>query len=356
MAAWAILAFALTRDALGLDWKVVTTAGAWRQLIKYLWPEIHKWVRRLRWDRIGRGPFDLRTQLLTLNLKLEHGEAFAVASDVPDLIEGAHADSMFYVLDESKSTPDKTWDAVEGAFSGAGEDTPVEALALSISTPGEPVGRFYEIHARKAGLEDWWARHVNLEEAIAGKRVSREWAEQRKRQWGEHSAVYQNRVEGNFAASDEDSVIPLGWIEAANTRWLERRERLARGEPLPSLTHIGVDVAAGGSDLSVIARRHGFHISELHKFDFADTMQTTGMAAGILRAHEGCTAIVDVIGWGAGCCHRLREQFPGRVIGFNAGERSGELGFVNKRSEAWWTVRELIRNMAAILNYPLTMS
>ena len=33
--------------------------------------------------------------------------------------------------------------------------------------------------------------------------------------------VYQNRVEGEFAASDEDGVIPLAWVELANARWLE---------------------------------------------------------------------------------------------------------------------------------------
>ena len=38
-----LLHFASTRDALGLDWKCPTTAGAWRQLIQFLWPEVHKW-------------------------------------------------------------------------------------------------------------------------------------------------------------------------------------------------------------------------------------------------------------------------------------------------------------------------
>lgn len=33
VAAVAVLWFALTRDAAGVDWKAVTTAGAWRQLI-----------------------------------------------------------------------------------------------------------------------------------------------------------------------------------------------------------------------------------------------------------------------------------------------------------------------------------
>jgi len=57
--------FALTRD--GTDWKILTTASVWRQLTVYLWPEIHKWARRLRWEVIGRQPY--RTEeLLVRNL------------------------------------------------------------------------------------------------------------------------------------------------------------------------------------------------------------------------------------------------------------------------------------------------
>ena len=38
VAAWLILWFALTRD--GEDWKIPCTASSWRQLTKYLWPEV----------------------------------------------------------------------------------------------------------------------------------------------------------------------------------------------------------------------------------------------------------------------------------------------------------------------------
>jgi hypothetical protein len=69
LAAIAILAFALTRDACGEDWKIPTTASAWRQLTKYLWPEIHKWAKRLRWEKIGREPLDARSELLALSPK-----------------------------------------------------------------------------------------------------------------------------------------------------------------------------------------------------------------------------------------------------------------------------------------------
>jgi hypothetical protein len=338
---WVLLWYALTRD--GEDWKIPTTASAWRQLTKFLWPEVRKWARRLRWDRLGREPFDMRLELQTLGLKLRTGEAFAVASDVPDLIEGAHADRLLYLFDESKTIPEPTFDAAEGAFSTAGTDTAGEAFALAVSTPGEPHGRFYDIHARKAGTEDWWTRHVTLEETIAAGRVSRAWAEQRRRQWGASSAVYKNRVEGEFAASEEDGVIPLAWVELANERWRAWDEA---GRQLGPFVAVGVDVGGGSAtgDKTILAPRHGPVVPELRRYQHADTMETAGRVKGILDAHGG-RAVVDVIGIGAGIVHRLREQRC-KVEAFNASERtdrldrSGELGFANVRSAAWWGLRE----------------
>lgn len=342
-----VLWFALTRDAAGVDWKVATTAGAWRQLERYLWPEIKKWAKRIHWDKLGRPPLDERSELLSLNLKLKHGTAFAVASSNAELIEGVHADSVLYIFDESKAISADTFEAAEGAFSGANPQGGLpEAFALAASTPGEPNGTFYDIHARRPGLEDWWPRHVTLTEAIAAGRVAEGWAEQRRRQWGETSAAYNNRVLGEFHSSDEDGVIPLGWIEAAMDRWRAWDEA---GRPLPTegLKVVGVDVARSGTDKTVLALRHGDLITELRKTAREDTMQTAGRVKGILDATEGMTAVIDVIGIGAGVVDRLREQrMP--VDGFNASEgtkrrdSSGELGFVNQRAAAWWQLRELL--------------
>lgn len=341
LAAWVVLWFALTRDG-DTDWKIPTTASAWRQLTHFLWPEVRKWTRRLRWDRIGRGPFSDRNEMLSLSMKLGTGEAFALASSDASSIEGAHATAILYVFDEAKAIPEDIWDAAEGAFSSPESS---ETLALAISTPGEPVGRFYEIHARKPGYEDWWARHVTLEESIAAGRVSREWAEQRKRQWGEGSAVYQNRVLGEFAASEEEGVIPLAWVEAANRRW---EEWVDGGKVLPGvLDAVGVDVARSGSDKTVLALRYGHIITELRRYSKEDTMQTTGRVVAALA--KGGRAVVDVIGVGAGVVDRLREQGKD-VLAFNAGEKtnmrdkSGELAFADKRSAAWWSLREKLES------------
>ncbi len=339
LASWIVLWGILTVD----DCKAITTASAWRQLTKYLWPEIHKWVGRLRWDKIGREPLT-RDELLTLSIKRSPTcEAFAVASNKADLIEGAHAQRVVYIYDESKAVPDDTFDATEGAFSGAGEDTDAEGYALAISTPGEPIGRFYDIHVRKTGYEEWWVRHVTLEEAIAAGRISREWAENRKRQWGEKSAIYQNRVVGEFASSDEDGVIPLAWVELANERWRQWEDA---GKPLDGpMTVVGVDVARYGDDKTIFALRYGNIITELRKHSKMDTMETTGLVTGVLQ--KGGKAVVDVIGIGAGVVDRLRE-LKMQVEPFTASaktglrDKSGEMGFVDVRSAAWWNLREIL--------------
>lgn len=357
-----ILWFALTRD--GDDWKAITTASAWRQLTKYLWPEItRKWVRVLNWSKIGRAPFREGQELLQMGLKLETGEAFAVASNEPALIEGAHADHLLYVFDEAKVIPDATFDAAEGAFAGAGEESPLEAFALAISTPGDPNGRFYDIHKRAAGLEDWSVRHVTLEETIQAGRVTRSWSESRARLWGEDSAVYLNRVMGEFASSDEDALIPLRHIEAANDRWRQWKD-----DGFPGLAvGVGVDVADGGRDSTVFANRVDqfrpgdtpadgdepifIGIKSLESFAKAETMETAGRIEGRLsiRPPDTFTAVIDAVAVGAGVCsrliHDLKRPNVVRFVGSKKGTRKtrdGQFSFNNKRSEAWFNMRELL--------------
>ena len=339
VASIAILWFSLTRDGGARDWKIPTTASAWRQLDKFLWPEIHKWTRRVRWNVVGRKPFDQRNELLTLSLKLSTGEAFAMASDDHATLEGAHADTLFYLFDESKTIPEATWDAAEGAFSTG------DCYWLSISTPGEPQGRFYDIQKRKPGYEDWTVRHVTRDEVISAGRMSKKWAEQRRKQWGGLSAVYQNRVEGNFATSDTDGGIPLTAVERSNERWLERKER---GHfPIPSI--LGVDVGRG-RDPSVFAYRHEGVITEVEEIYNDDVDELRGKVEAKLIHNDTLHAMIDLLGMGAGVHDPLanNERIQNRVHAFVASqktdktERNGERGFADARSAMWWIGREML--------------
>lgn len=342
--AMAVLWFACTREARHVDWKCITTAGAWRQLEHYLWPEIRKWAARLNWELLQVSPWSERTEMLKLSLTLRIGQAFAAAATDPQKIEGAHADSILYIYDESKAIIPATFDAAEGAFAGARASGLPEAFALAFSTPGEPTGRFFDIHDRKPGYEDWWTRHVTIAEATAAGRVSAEWVQQRRLQWGADSALFHNRVLGEFYASDEDSVIPLPWIELANERWTAWAE--SGRPPQSGRTIVGVDVARGGKDLTVITRRRGMVVTDQTEFKVKDTMRVTDHTVTAM-AHISDLAVVDVIGVGAGVVDQLRRMRRS-VIGLNVArstrrrDRSGELGFGNLRALMWWTLREML--------------
>ena len=344
VAAWLVLWGMATFP---MDSKIPTTASNGRQLSKFLWPEIRSWALRADWGLVGltvRDGFELLKQSFNLPGK----EAFAVASNKPSNIEGAHGRALMYIFDEAKEIIGATFDAAEGAFSTAGADTGDVAYAFAGSTPGEPNGRFYDIQSRKTGYEDWHVIHVTKEEAIAAGRMSREWCLKRIRQWGEHSQVCQNRVFGNFATSAEDNVISLDWVEAANERWLDWVDADRPGD----FQCLGLDVGRGG-DKSVFAIRikgEWDAIDTLRIDDQPDTMRVTGIANGILNRYGGklSKVIADVIGIGAGVIDRLRELGFEQVDAFNAGSRSerldmtGELGFVNRRSAAWWNMREML--------------
>lgn len=280
------------------------------------------------------------SELLNLQLRLRHGSAFAAAASNPALIEGAHADSLLFIYDESKAIAANTFDACEGAFSGTGE-----SFAMALSTPGAPQGRFYDIQSRKAGYEDWHVKHVTLADSMAAGRISEEWAEQRRVQWGENTALFQNRVLGEFHAGEEDAIVPLSWVEAAVDRWHEWTED---GSIDPGTPHtVGVDIARSGADKTVLAIRQNNVITELRAYTSSDTMVTTGRVMGVLEADPNCTAIVDVVGVGGGVMDRLTE-LGAKAQGFNAAgktrrrDRTGELGFTSNRVAAWYNLRELL--------------
>jgi len=232
---------------------------------------------------------------------------------------------VVYVYDEAKAIPDKTWDASEGAFASG------EAFALAISTPGVTSGRFYDICSRKAGFEDWWTRHVTKEEAIASGRINAEWVEQRRKQWGEDSPVYQARVEGNFASESDDALVRLEWLERARNNAIEidtRQEAQA-----------GVDIARFGSDDSSEIVRQGQVVLDAEVWHGNDTMQS----AGRIKA-KGIQANVDEIGVGAGVVDRLKEQkFPARGVNVATSAIDSE-HFYQLRDELYFNLRTLFKD------------
>ena len=151
-------------------------------------------------------------------------------------------------------------------------------------------------------------------------------------------------LEGDFSAGLEDDrwqVIPTAWIEAAMNRW-------RAPSPRPPMDSMGVDIARGGRDQTVIARRHGTWFDNLIALDGPETPNGPD-AAGQVLVHRRDQAVVhiDVVGWGASPYDFLKENGVQAVPVNGAGKSSGKtrentLAFVNRRAELWWRMREAL--------------
>ena len=140
---------------------------------------------------------------------------------------------------------------------------------------------------------------------------------------------------------DPWQVIPTAWVEAAQERWV-------RPLKLPPMDSLGVDVARGGRDTTLIARRHGMWFDVPLVYPGSATPDGPTVAGLVIAANRDQSPIhIDVIGVGASPYDFLKESNQ-QVIGVNVSEaamgldKSGRLRFKNQRSELWWRMREAL--------------
>lgn len=152
-------------------------------------------------------------------------------------------------------------------------------------------------------------------------------------------------LKGDFMAGVQDDpwqVIPTAWIDAAQKRW---KLKDAKG-PMDSL---GVDVARGGRDKTVISRRHGTWFDVLLALPGSETPDGPTTASYVIASRrDHAPAHVDVIGWGSSAFDFLiengiqAEPINGAEGTTERTEDEAGLGFVNKRALMWWRMREAL--------------
>lgn len=143
---------------------------------------------------------------------------------------------------------------------------------------------------------------------------------------------------------DAWQVIPTAWVRASMDRWRPRNHNGFRPGPMDSM---GVDVAMGGKDKFVIARRHGRWFDDLIRLKGRlVTSGSTGAGEVIKARRDRAPVHVDVVGWGAATYEALIgnnvQAMP--INGANRSDKVTESGqrFVNKRAELVWAVREAL--------------
>jgi hypothetical protein len=300
-----------------------------------LWSEIAKWLRILR-ERIPYlgGQIDLTADEVRL-VEMPQ-EAFAVARtarpEAPEALQGFHAETMLFILDEASGIPDQVYEVAEGALSTPG------AYIVQVGNPTRMTGAFYDSHHKDRG--DWDTMQWSCEDSPL---VAPEYIERMRRRYGAQSAIYKIRVLGEFAGNP-DGVIPLHLMEAAVMRDVQ-----PTGERL-----WGVDVARFGEDRSVLCKRHGNTVTEPPiEWSGLDTMQVAGR---VKRAWDDClvkdrpvTIFIDSIGIGAGVVDRLTEMgLP--AYGVNVAESASSRDEYNRlRDELWFKGREWFESLSCRL-------
>lgn len=148
--------------------------------------------------------------------------------------------------------------------------------------------------------------------------------------------------------SDPYQVIPSDWVKAAMERWLPYPQALR-------MTHVGVDVARGGKDQTVLALRWDNWIDNLKCFEGSQTPDGRIVAQQIASClnNPGVKIQIDVIGVGAAvhdACKSLKMDIlplkGSEAAKDGSGEyltdRSGLLNFANMRTYWYWNLRELL--------------
>lgn len=152
--------------------------------------------------------------------------------------------------------------------------------------------------------------------------------------------------DGNFMAArtdDDWQVIPSDWVRQAQARWTIRPPE---GVPMQA---IGCDVTGGGSDNNILAPRYDGWYMPLKVIPGKLTPHGDGIGGEILKIRvDNAEVAIDMDGGYGNLPFKELKNNGIDVVAYKGSEAStrrsndGIYGFVNKRSETHWRMREAL--------------
>ncbi len=280
-------------------------------------------------------------------------EGFATTD--PFNIQGWHSPHLLVIVTEAHGLQSSHFEALEGLQ---------PECILMTGNPLVNAGDFYDAFHTKR--EDWrtieigaWDTPNLIEraEVIPGM-ISIDDVERAIELWGVDSPIFIARIEGKFPPNLEGGIVPTYYAQQA----VNLVTKAKKSDPII----LAVDVARGGEDKTVIARRRGKLIKLIWKYHGSDTMKIVGWLGEYVRNHTVDVLTIDAVGVGGPVYDRLREvmsqePFVGKhikLVEFQGGNRPHDTDrFINRNAEAWWTMREaFLAGNASIDNDPALIS
>ncbi len=340
--------FACTRP----DARVILTSASGRQVREILWREVVTLWRGAK-RPLGCPPPAERPDA---GASWPDGrQIVGFTTDEPERMAGISGAALLFLVDEASGVPAAIFEAIEGNRAGG-------ARLAMFSNPTRTSGVFYDaFHSlrhlwRCVRISSRDTPNVLAGEVLIPGLATAEWVQEKLEEWGEDSPVFQVRVEGNFPSQGSDTVIGLGLVEDAVTRW---RDLGADGvaelaKQLTDRLELGVDVARFGDDETVVVIGRGALVLEIAWTQGADTARACGFVTEVAKRHarerERPLAKVDP-GGNPGVADGLRDAGWIEVVECNFG-RSPDAhvarDFVDLRAQMYFAARDWLKAGGAV--------
>lgn len=312
---------------------VVSTAPTFPQVRAILW----RYIRRLHAaaglpGRVNQTEWFIDDELVGFGRKpADHDES---------AFQGIHERYVLVLIDEACGVPEQLWVAADALTTNA------DCRQLAIGNPDNPASYFRKVCTpgsgwHTIGISAFDSPNLSGEQVpkkVALSLVSREWVEEKRREWGEDNPLYRSKVLGEFSADHPNQAVRQSDVAACR---IPPETPPAEQDLLP--VELGVDVGGGG-DETVIRERRGRVAGREWR---ARTDRPEKIAPMILQAirETGATRVkIDSIGVGFGVIGELRNMtdrgLHGAVISaVNVAEKSSDPDkYLNLRAQIWWEI------------------
>lgn len=257
----------------------------------------------------------------------------------PENLQGIHEKRLTFIVDEASGVAPSIIETIKGTLSNP------DALLLMIGNPNTTSCSFYDCFTAHA---DQWHRLVfNAEDTardyphiVAPSRNKQlEW------EYGRDSDVYRIRVLGEFPHEDPNTVMGLHDLTICT------KTSLVGCAGIINMMRVnkafGIDYSRFGGDESVVARRAGLAIVDFKVFVKTEPISVTDYAFALQKdsnwSNKDCWYIPDAGGMGQGVMHSFHEGGKNVLEFHTQGRPYDSAMFADLYSEAWWMLRNLVR-------------
>lgn len=315
--------------------KVITTAPTFTQVEDILWKEIALLYNKAKVPIGG--------ELLKTEIHMdEQWFAMGISTNEVNRFQGFHSPYLLVIIDEALGVDPMIWEAIEGLH---------PHRILAIGNPLTPEGEFFKAFNsplwHKITISCLEAVRWQQENTVIPGLVTLEWCEERAKEWGVKSPLYQSRVLGEFPQEGTDTLIHLGWMDKCR----ENKEP----EEEDAIKIVACDVARYGEDKTCIMDRIGHTPTGIEIKEKIPTTQTSGIVKRHYEREASDNLVIDDSGVGGGVTDNLVAQKIG-VLAFNGGSKQKAIDknrFKNLRSQFCWIVaRKCERGMYNLSKLP----